>query len=84
MVCGEHVDYGLITIIISDANKQPEFEQNGKWKAICNSEFFHFIVLSGNQMEKLTSGSLHAIKHQVVANSSQERLSFSLFLDMLE
>ena len=78
------MDYGLLTIIISDANKQLEFEQNGKWKAICNSEFFHFIVLTGNQMEELTSGSLRPIKHQVIGNSSQERLSFSLFLDMLE
>ena len=84
IVCGEHVDYGLLTIIISDANKQLEFEQDGKWKAICNSELFHFIVFTGNQMEEMTGGSLRAIKHQVVGNSSQERLSFSLFLDMLE
>ena len=84
IVCGEHVDYGLITLIISDANQQLEFEQDGKWKAICNSELFHFIVLTGNQMEEMTGGSLRAIKHQVVGNSSQERLSFSLFLDMVE
>tara|TARA_Y100000991_G_scaffold88827_1_gene66893 strand:- start:4783 stop:5418 length:636 start_codon:yes stop_codon:yes gene_type:complete len=82
IVCGEHVDYGMITLIISNENSQLELFINGKWEVIDNSKNMKYFILSGNQLEELSLGKIRAQKHRVITKSHKVRISFSLFLDL--
>lgn len=84
MVCGEHFDYGLLTLNMSNVNNDLEFKSASSWEYMSNSNKLGYIVFSGKQLEDLSNRKIEAVTHRVINKSNIERISFSLFLDMIE
>ncbi len=77
---GEHTDYGLLTILLQDANGGLQVESHGEWidaPPIQNT----FICNIGDMLEKMTGGLYRSTLHRVLNKSAADRLSFPLFFD---
>lgn len=77
---GEHTDYGLLTILLQDANGGLQVKSRGEWieaPPVENS----FICNIGDMLEKMTGGLYRSTPHRVLNKSGKDRLSFPLFFD---
>lgn len=77
---GEHTDYGLLTILLQDANGGLQVKSKGEWieaPPVGNS----FICNIGDMLEKMTGGLYRSTPHRVLNKSGNDRLSFPLFFD---
>jgi len=77
---GEHTDYGLLTMLLQDANGGLEVKSNGRWidapplpgTFVCNI---------GDMLDRMTRGLYRSNPHRVRASARNDRLSFPLFFD---
>lgn len=77
---GEHTDYGLLTLLLQDANGGLQVRTRSGWidappvpgTFVCNI---------GDMLDKLTAGHYRSTPHRVRNRSGNERLSFPFFFD---
>ncbi|MGW0806687.1 isopenicillin N synthase family dioxygenase [Nonomuraea sp. NPDC002799] len=77
---GEHTDYGLLTLLLQDANGGLQVRSTRGWieappvpgTFVCNI---------GDMLDKLTGGQYRSTPHRVRNRSGNERLSFPFFFD---
>lgn len=81
VVCGEHYDFGILTLNISSNNNELEFKKGKNWKFISEKSKLGYISFPGKQSEILSSSKKKSIIHRVKNKSNIERISFSLFLE---
>ena len=81
IVCGEHYDHGILTLNMSDRNRELEFKENSCWEFISDDSTLGYISFPGGQAESLSLGKTKALTHRVLNKTNTERISFSLFLE---
>ena len=81
--CGEHTDFGMITILLTDENDGLEiYDKRGckEWVPIPTRPGC-FIVNLGDMLEQWTNGLYCSTLHRVINKSGRERYSAPFFLD---
>lgn len=81
IVCGEHYDFGILTLNISSRNNEFEFKNGNTWEFIPEKSKLGYISFPGKQSEILSFGKKKSIIHRVKNKTNIERISFSLFLE---
>ena len=78
--CGEHTDYGILTILMQDDVGGLEIrDENGKWIPVPPIPGT-FLINLGDMLEVWTNGSYKATKHQVrKSKSGRDRISVAYF-----
>ncbi|NEQ34945.1 MAG: hypothetical protein F6K40_00915 [Okeania sp. SIO3I5] len=74
--CGEHTDYGCITLLLANKKGLEVKSRSGKWFSIEPLEGA-FICLIGDMIEYWTNGLYVATKHRVI--TKDERISMAFF-----
>jgi isopenicillin N synthase-like dioxygenase len=77
---GEHSDYGLLTLLVTDGTPGLEVKVNGEWSAapadrdlvICNL---------GDMLDRLTGGRYRSTAHRARNHAGGDRYSLPFFLD---
>jgi isopenicillin N synthase-like dioxygenase len=78
---GEHTDYGLLTMLLQDA--QPGLQvrsRAGSWIDASPIEG-SFVCNIGDMLQRMTGGRYLSTPHRVLNTSGKERLSFPFFFD---
>ncbi len=76
----EHTDYGLLTILATDANDGLQVHGPGGWIDV-PSDPAVFVVNLGDMLERMTEGRYRSTPHRVRNTGSGDRLSFPCFID---
>ncbi|MET8865264.1 2-oxoglutarate and iron-dependent oxygenase domain-containing protein [Nonomuraea sp. NPDC004580] len=77
---GEHTDYGLLTLLLQDANGGLQVHTRSGWVEAPPLEGT-FVCNIGDMLDKLTGGRYRSTPHRVRNRSGNERLSFPFFFD---
>ncbi len=77
---GEHTDYGLLTLLLQDANGGLQVRTRDGWIEAPPLEGT-FVCNIGDMLDKLTGGQYRSTPHRVRNRSGNERLSFPFFFD---
>ncbi|MEV4356874.1 2-oxoglutarate and iron-dependent oxygenase domain-containing protein [Nonomuraea sp. NPDC049625] len=77
---GEHTDYGLLTLLLQDANGGLQVRTPRGWIEAPPLENT-FVCNIGDMLDKLTGGHYRSTPHRVRNRSGNERLSFPFFFD---
>ncbi|MFI9555356.1 isopenicillin N synthase family dioxygenase [Nonomuraea endophytica] len=77
---GEHTDYGLLTLLLQDANGGLQVHTPGGWISAPPVPGT-FVCNIGDMLDKLTGGLYSSTPHRVRNLSGNERLSFPFFFD---
>ncbi|MEV4547226.1 isopenicillin N synthase family dioxygenase [Nonomuraea wenchangensis] len=77
---GEHTDYGLLTLLLQDANGGLQVRTGDGWIEAPPLEGT-FVCNIGDMLDKLTGGHYRSTPHRVRNRSGNERLSFPFFFD---
>lgn len=79
--CGEHTDYGFMTILAQDDVGGLQIEQpNGEWVDIAPHPT-EFVVNLGDLLTRWTGGHYQARRHRVIGGLTRDRYSIPFFLD---
>lgn len=79
--CGEHTDYGFMTVLAQDNVGGLQIEtQDREWLDIA-PHADEFVVNLGDLLTHWTGGRYHARRHRVVGGLKQDRYSIPFFLD---
>lgn len=79
--CGEHTDYGFMTILAQDEVGGLQIEDtDGQWLDIVPRPS-EFVVNLGDLLTHWTGGHYQARRHRVVGGLAQDRYSIPFFLD---
>lgn len=79
--CGEHTDYGCVTILYTDNVSGLQIKDgNGEWHS-APSIPGAFIINIGEIMERWTNGLYKATEHRVLDNGGKDRYSIPFFFD---
>ncbi|KAK5257354.1 hypothetical protein BJ546DRAFT_976279 [Cryomyces antarcticus] len=80
--CGEHSDYGCITLLLADSTKGALQVQtkNGDW-VDANPLEGAFVVNIGDMMERWTNGLWKSTRHRVVHRGENFRVSVPFFFE---
>ncbi|WP_030454638.1 isopenicillin N synthase family dioxygenase [Herbidospora cretacea] len=77
---GEHTDYGLLTLLLQDANAGLQVRTSAGWvdaPPIPGT----FVCNIGDMLDRLTGGHYRSTPHRVFNATGRDRLSFPFFLD---
>lgn len=77
---GEHTDYGLLTLLLQDANGGLQVHTPDGWISAPPVPGT-FVCNIGDMLDKLTGGLYRSTPHRVRNLSGNERLSFPFFFD---
>ncbi|MEV0382559.1 2-oxoglutarate and iron-dependent oxygenase domain-containing protein [Nonomuraea sp. NPDC050643] len=77
---GEHTDYGLLTLLLQDANGGLQVRTSTGWTEAPPVPGT-FVCNIGDMLDKLTGGQYRSTPHRVRNRSGNERLSFPFFFD---
>lgn len=78
---GEHSDYGLLTLLVQDAQGGLEVRApDGRWIDV-PPRSRALVINIGDLFERLTRGRFRSAPHRVINRSGQMRLSYPLFFD---
>ncbi|RLN86307.1 hypothetical protein BBJ28_00001859 [Nothophytophthora sp. Chile5] len=77
---GAHTDYGLITLLSTDANAGLQIFHEGQWIDVPPREDA-FVVNIGDMAERFTNGQFKSTLHRVVNGSGKERYSVPFFYE---
>lgn len=79
--CGEHTDYGFMTILAQDDVGGLQIEaSDGQWLDIAPHST-EFVVNLGDLLTHWTGGRYQARRHRVIGGLSRDRYSIPFFLD---
>jgi len=79
--CGAHSDYGMLTLLLTDANPGLQIRTlEGNWIPIPPREGA-FIVNLGDMLERWTNGLYLSTVHRVISEGSYERFSIPFFYE---
>ncbi|MEA3076690.1 MAG: hypothetical protein QOF60_1598 [Actinomycetota bacterium] len=78
---GEHTDYGLLTMLLQDA--QPGLQVRSRAGAWIDAPPIEgsFVCNIGDMLQRMTGGRYLSTPHRVLNTSGKERLSFPFFFD---
>ncbi|EGZ23227.1 hypothetical protein PHYSODRAFT_556079 [Phytophthora sojae] len=77
---GAHTDYGLITLLSTDATGGLQIRHEGQWVDV-PPRAEAFVVNIGDMAERFTNGRFKSTLHRVVNTSGQERYSVPFFYE---
>ena len=81
--CGEHTDYGCLTVVNQDPN-HPEslqaMKRDGEWVNVPPIDG-HFPVNIGDMLSRWTNGRFRATPHRVMPTEGLERVSVPFFFE---
>jgi isopenicillin N synthase-like dioxygenase len=77
---GEHTDYGLLTILATDANSGLQVHAPDGWIDV-PSDPGVFVVNLGDILDRMTEGRYRSTPHRVRNTGGADRLSFPCFID---
>ncbi|KRW98966.1 hypothetical protein PPERSA_11567 [Pseudocohnilembus persalinus] len=80
MGCGEHTDYGIITLLKTDQVEGLQIYLNDKWIDVPYIEDA-FIVNIGDLLQRWTNNKFKSTLHRVVNKTGQERYSLPYFYE---
>lgn len=78
--CGAHTDYGLLTLLSTDANAGLQIFHNSIWVDIPPKPEL-FIVNLGDCLERYTKGHFRSTLHRVVSSCGCDRYSTAFFYE---
>jgi len=79
--CGEHSDYGMLTLLATDDVPGLQiFNKDGKWINV-DPIPGAFIVNLGDMLERWTNNLFRSTRHRVVNQTGQERYSIPFFYE---
>jgi isopenicillin N synthase-like dioxygenase len=80
--CGEHTDYGCVTLLLSDSTPGALQVQlkDGTW-INANPIPGYFVVNIGDMMERWTNGLWKSTKHRVIHRGDKTRISVPFFFE---
>lgn len=77
---GAHTDYGLITLLSTDANSGLQILHDGEWIDV-PPRADAYVVNIGDMAERFTNGKFKSTLHRVVNVSGLERFSVPFFYE---
>jgi isopenicillin N synthase-like dioxygenase len=77
---GEHIDYGLLTLLGQDGNAGLQVRSSTGWVDV-PPDTDTFVCNIGDMLERLTGGRYRSTPHRVRNDTGAERLSYPFFLD---
>lgn len=79
--CGAHSDYGMCTLLLTDANPGLQiFTKDGQWIDVPPRPK-SFVVNLGDMLERWTNGLFRSTLHRVLTSGETERYSIPCFYD---
>jgi isopenicillin N synthase-like dioxygenase len=81
--CGEHTDYGCITLLLTDStpNALQVFSHDGATWITANPIPGAFVVNIGDMIERWTNGEWMSTKHRVIHRGEEFRVSVPFFFE---
>lgn len=78
--CGEHSDYGIVTVLATDEVGGLQIKLKDQWIDVPYKKDM-FIINIGDMVERLTNGFYRSTVHRVINVHGRERYSIPFFLN---